>query len=320
MKSVVVILKIFIVMSILFSAITLAGFSDFYDSISLGFVVLMTFFLTIAGFSFKRIKNSVIAVFSSDTNCYILNESKEFWLSLIRNFIVTGVFGTLIGFVLILGGLDDPKKVDQMMSIAYLTVFYGFLFTLIFPVPAFFIIIEKLKSISSIETDELDHSQNKGGRASTIIGLIGIIITFLVAIDLPNFEISIFYNLPSILLVIGGGVAFTIFASFKKENLGGYLTLGFALSGLIGVMGGIIQMFKYSDNIAKIGPAAALALLSLFSALVGMMLISMPLSDNYQYICVDRKNKAVFRLFEFVFPILVLIFSTIIMFMIFAKT
>ncbi len=316
MKTYVVISKMLLIMAILFSAILLAGFSDFFDSLSLIFVVSMTFFLTIAGFSPKQIKNSIIAVFSIESKHSILIEAKEYWLSLIRNLIVSGVFGTLIGFILILGRLDDPSKVDPMMSIAYLTFFYAVLFTLILPIPAYFIITERLQSVS--KNDEIKrHYKTKSGLISSIIGIIGIITVFLISIGFPKPEISVFFSRASIQFALGGGVAFTTFSLLKKEKLGGYLTLGMALSSMIGLIGGLIQMFRYSNNLSKIGPAAALSMLSLFIALFAMILVSFPISDKYQY--KGDNTNSIFRLTEFVFPLLVLIFSSIIMFMIFAK-
>ena len=321
MKSAVVIVKIIIVMSILFSAIAMAGFSDFFDFISLIFILLMTIFLTITGFSIDTIQKSLKAVFSDETSYPILLRSKEFWLSIIRNLIISGVFGTVIGFILILANLDDPTKSGPMMSVAFLTVFYGFLFTLVFPVPAYFIIIKKLKSTKCRIDDNVQdlYDDEKTSNISTFFGLFGLLLTLIFAINFTSSNISSFYNLPSILLILGGGIAFTIFTEARKENFGGYLSLGFTLAGLIGAIGGMIQMLKYTDDLTKIGPAAALSMLSLFSALIGMIFISLPMSDKYQYTGNKKNNNIVFRVSEFVLPILALIFSTIIMFMILSK-
>ncbi len=322
MKQFIIGVKLLIIIAIFSTAFMLAGVSDFFDWISLLFVLGITFFLTISGFGISGIAVSCKVLFSVDPEPDTVGRAKEFWLSLIRNFLAAGILGTLIGFILLLANMDDPKRVDQYISISYLTVLYGFIFVVIFPLPAYFRVSDHRNENPPGSVSDAKASSGTGFTFPGSIGLIGqlgLLAVLFLGAGFPETDLTIFFNLPSLLVILGGGLAFFLFVSGGRRDQGGYLTMGLALSGLIGAIAGILQFFKYSSQLSKIGPPAALAMLSMLYALIGMVLIAFPFSDRFRSRLQGGGQSTVVRFFEIGFPLLALIFSTIILLMILSK-
>jgi flagellar motor component MotA len=136
-------------------------------------------------------------------------------------------------------------------------------------------------------------------RAVSYLGGIGLIA---VAIILGGTALS-FYNAPAVLIVFGGGIFFTLAAhgiaglknalaasiGNKHHNAGSakthiavLLTLknAFLGAGAVGMLIGVIQMLGNLDDPSRIGPAMAVALLSLlYGFLLGDLLVG-PLANR----------------------------------------
>lgn len=309
-----IIIKIALICAILITSISIAGAEDFFNATGLIYVLCCTLFMTLAGFSISDILNGFRAVFTQSADTEIMRRALTFWTSFSRNLIVSGVLGTVTGFVHILASMDDVNKIGPAMSIAYITVFYGILFSIVLPLPSVFIIKNQLKDIP--ETPPSAEVKNVSILKSPtfITGTIFNLLFFTLICQYPQPNLSALFHPPSHLIVIGIASAFVIFTRFEKGQTSSMLTAGLAVAGVTGATGGIIQMLKYLKIMTKIGPAAAFAILTIFTSLTIMVLISFPLSDRFFH---KSEQNSTIRLIEFIFPAAALMLTTITMLIIF---
>jgi signal transduction histidine kinase len=185
---------------------------QFIDIPGLLFVIMGTFGLTISRFSMRSMIASWIAIFQKHPNVdFFLYD--YFWLCLIRNLLVLGVIGSLMGAVAILRDLSDPGMIAPSMAVMMLTVLYAVFFSLILPIPALF--IGRLRSTKRVSHAQIVpwriHAYHRVG-LSLVFGLVGSAIYFGSAMHLSycwvfldNFSIVIFVGpcLAAILILAG---------------------------------------------------------------------------------------------------------------------
>ncbi len=105
----------------------LVNLAYFIDIPSLIFVVIPTLGLAIGNFSWKTYKKTWLIPFGNPEN-YEQSELIETHkcVNYMGNmFIIMGLIGSLIGVVLILQNLDDPKKIGPAVAITIMTLFYS---------------------------------------------------------------------------------------------------------------------------------------------------------------------------------------------------
>jgi len=131
-----------------------------------------------------------------------------------------------------------------------------------------------------------------------IVGLVVIVVLLVMAMG----DVIIFFNIPSVLIVVGGTIGMLLFgrnsipAMFKAAfsgsasdavvRAGAYgwrMARVYSLaSAAIGAFIGSILMFQKMDDPAAIGPAMAVALLSTLYALILAFVVSLPLQAHLE--------------------------------------
>jgi len=113
---------------------------------------------------------------------------------------------------------------------------------------------------------------------------------------------------PAILVVLGGTIALALFMGAGAGARA--LTLGFAMTGLIGLLTGLIQaLFGFvHTNIQEIAAAAAFLISASLFALLGLVVIAAPLEDREVMEGRRERPGGLSRMFWIVFPLLTFIF------------
>jgi hypothetical protein len=114
-----------------------------------------------------------------------------------------------------------------------------------------------------------------------------------------------------LLVILGGTIALVLFVGSSAK--GRTYTLGFAVTGLIGSLMGIIQVLLgfSSRRIGDIALAVAFILSSCFFALLGMMLVGAPLEDRSIKDLKEARYSTLSRAAWYVFPLVTLILLVI---------
>lgn len=277
---------------ILFSAILFSGrFAGFLDLYGLAFVILGGIALLLTSYTFQEIAAALRNSSRSTEPCPDLHPSILLWESAARSFWMVGVLATLLSFVAALkgsaGGLQD---IATRMASALIPTVYGAILGIICFMPAL-----KLKetdpSLSTAEKLTDDESIPYRIKASfgfeNLIGyvlILALIIAGLYKAALATTDNAVavwgwLLYWPAILVVLGGTLALWLFAGdLTRQSI---FTLGFAVTGLLGMLLGIIQVLLgfSSRSIEVITTAIALNLSTCFVSLLGMTLVGAPLED-----------------------------------------
>jgi flagellar motor component MotA len=236
---------------------------------------------------------------------------------------MVGVLATLISFVIALtnseGGIEG---IATRMASALIPTVYGMILGVICFVP-----VLKLKEALTLSppkeiTDENEIIPDRiTARLSfeNIIGyilIIAIIIgTFIKATLSSNDPIFNAWDWmiywPSFLVVFGGTIALVLFVGNSAK--GQTFTLGFAVTGLIGSLMGIIQVLigLTARSIQDVASAVTFILSSCFFSLMGIMLVGAPLEDRSIKDLKTAKRSTLSRVAWFVFPLITLILLVI---------
>lgn len=195
-----------------------------------------------------------------------------------------GFAGALIGLVQMLQQLDDPRAIGPAMAVALLTQFYGLVLAEFIFSPAASECTHRAFPESEVDT------RPQGLSFGKLLGFVLLVSSVFLGIVLGS-PLDSFFNAPSVVLVLGvllGGVFSShswadirqgFCAYFGPEELSesearkGYslfsrlseLALG---AGLIGTLIGLVQMLQALEDPTKIGPALAVALLTLFYGVI----------------------------------------------------
>jgi len=149
-----------------------------------------------------------------------------------------------------------------------------------------------------------------------IIGYIIVIGLILMAILMDGL-VLLFVNLPSFMIVLGGtfaialisGGIFTRRRSLESNQcLWQNITSGFVLTSLLGTSSGVIGMLFKMNDPSQIGSSMAFAILSCFTGLLGLGLISLPMEDHYNKKLTNYTELSMSRIAWFGFPILSFLF------------
>ncbi len=113
---------------------------------------------------------------------------------------------------------------------------------------------------------------------------------------------------PAILVVFGGAIALALFMGAGAGARA--LTLGFAMTGLIGLLMGLIQaLFGFvHTNIQEIAAALAFIISASLFALLGLVVVAAPLEDREVMEGRRERPGPLSRMFWIVFPLLSFIF------------
>jgi hypothetical protein len=160
-----------------------------------------------------------------------------------------GLLGTLIGLVSMLQNISDPKAIGPAMAIALLTVFYA-------------AVVHGLASGRTRDLSEIDSTFAKKLMGSLVF--VGIVLW---AMDSAA-GIGAFMDLGAVVLFVLSILFFVIFDRVSGDMYKNGWGVRFLGIGLLGVFIGSIGMLANIDDPKALGPAMALAYLSLTYALL----------------------------------------------------
>jgi len=159
-----------------------------------------------------------------------------------------GLLGTLLGWVGMLQNMSDPKAIGPAMAISFLTVLYA-------------AVIHGLASGRSRDLSEIDSTFVK-----KLLGSLAFVGLVLWAMDSAA-GINAFIDPGALVLVVLSILFFVIFDRVSGDTSKNGWGVRFLGIGLLGFFTGTIMMFANIGDPKAIGPAMALAYLSLMYAL-----------------------------------------------------
>lgn len=246
----------------------------FLDFFTLVFVVLGTAAMTSMGFSFAETGAAFRHAFGGGDEQQGRENSVYFWEAAGRNAFMVGVLGTVTGFFIMIKNLLGFKWIGLSLATSFVSTFYGLIL-------AAFCAVAALRAGKKLDgtSQPRPQAQAQGVKIENIVGYI----LFIAIIGWPLVKtgtLPLIIHWPSLLVVVGGAVLMVLWVGNGKD--GRSITLGFAFTGLIGVVFGIVQMFygMYTNSIGGIAAAMAFSILSCVFGLLGMMLGGIPLQDR----------------------------------------
>jgi hypothetical protein len=228
-------------------------------------------------------------------------KSAYFWEATARNAWILGGLGSALNFIIALsresnGIIDVSSRMIQSLII----MLYGLVLAVICLVPAMKLagLAEKGAGAGSGEDGRL---ASEGGPASPALppgrtisadrvvgyGLFGAVLALTVAFILKGQPPAgglpigkLLLHAPAYLVVIGGAIALALFAGAASGARS--WTLGFAMTGLIGLLLGLIQAlfgFVHRD-VGEIATAVAFIISTASLTLLGLVAVAAPLEDR----------------------------------------
>ena len=253
-----------------------------------------------------------------------LSKSAHFWEAAARNAWVLGALGSALNFTIALGsesgGIAD---IANRMIQSFVVTLYGLVLAVICLVPSMKLFVRAEDARFEGETrpvTEAAHPPHVTSRGTTVDRIIGyvlfaavLILTILLLIGgQPQGGLhpmgKVLLHWPAVLVVIGGAIALALFMGVGAGARA--WTLGFAMTGLIGLLAGVIQTlfgFVHKD-IAEVSSALSFIISASSLSLLGLLAVAAPLEDREVMEGRKEKPSSLSRLFWAVFPLLTLIF------------
>lgn len=298
-------------------AVAVSGlFSGLTNKAGLFFLVAGSAAAALMGFSRREIGAAFGHAFGSAGTRGSLERSAYFWEAAVRNAWVLGVLGSALNFTMVLGGGDSGgiQDVSNRMIQSLVVTLYGLVLSVICLLPAI-----KLSAAAKGGLDAPPSGSDPArpgffGRLTGYVlfaAVLGLPIVDLVERlpqDGPFSTAAIILHGPALLVVIGGTLALALFMGAGAGA--GALTLGFALTGLIGLLMGFIQaLFGFvRPSIEEISVAIAFILCVSMFSLLGLVAVAGPLEDREVMEGRRRGPRALSRGVWIVFPLLTFIF------------
>ncbi len=159
-----------------------------------------------------------------------------------------GLLGTLLGLVGMLQNMSDPKAIGPAMAISFLTVLYA-------------AVIHGLASGRSRDLSEIDSTF-----AKKLVGSLAFVVLVLWAMDIVA-GIGAFMDPDAVVLFVLSVLFFAIFDRVSGDTSKNGWGVRFLGVGLLGFFIGFITLLANINDPKAMGPAMALAYLSLMYAL-----------------------------------------------------
>ena len=253
-----------------------------------------------------------------------LSKSAHFWEAAARNAWVLGALGSALNFTIVLGtGSGEIAGVAVRMIQSFLVMLYGLVLAVICLIPAMKLSGQAERTLHREEArpaSEPAGPSRIGFRTLTPDRIFGyalfaavlvLNVVFLVggrsqSGPLPIGKILLHW--PAILVVGGGSVALALLMDAETGARG--WTLGFAVTGLTGLLMGLIQALLgfVHRNIAEIAAACAFIISASSLSLLGLVAVAGPLEDREVMEGRRVRSGSLSRLFWAVFPLLTFIF------------
>jgi MFS family permease len=253
-----------------------------------------------------------------------LGKSAHFWEAVARNSWVLGALGSALNFTIALGSESGGiGGIANRMIQSFVVTLYGLVLAVICLVPSMKLYGKAEEARLRREArpaTEAARPPHVTGRSMAVDRIIGyflfaavLVLTVLFLIggqpqssSLPMDKILLHW--PAILVVIGGAIALAL---FMGAGAGAWAwTLGFVMTGLIGLLAGVIQTlsgFVHKD-ITEVSTALSFIISASSLSLLGLVAVAAPLEDREVMEGRKEKPSSLSRLFWAIFPLLTFIF------------
>ncbi len=241
-----------------------------------------------------------------------------FWEAAARNAWILGALGSALHFTIAMG--NDSGGIGGIagrMVQSLVTMLYGLVLAVLCLVPA----MKLAEGNGASRTADDGTTDAYGGRGGSqawgraggyllFAGTVAATVVFLTAGRTSRGPLPLgkaLFHGPAVLVVVGGAV---VLAIFMGRGVGARAwTLGFAMTGAIGLLMGLIQaLFGFAHtNVREISTAIAFIITAAALSLLGLAAVAAPLEDRE--VMAGRRDKAgpVSRALWVVFPLLAFI-------------
>jgi len=311
---------LFVVFFVVAVILSWSFFADLMKGPSLVFVLLGGVGMALMGFSAREIGAAFKHAAGGLDGRESVQDSAYFWEAAARNFLMLGVLGAFISFITALGRSSGGiANVALRMSESFLPAVYGMILGVICFVPVLKLTRELSKYPPQEPGEVLEKPGEKAAKTLRIENIIGYALfiavvgwTIISSVSLkesdgPLNPMEVFIHWPSLLVVLGGTIVLVMFIG--DAAAGRSFTLSFALTGLIGSLTAFVQtLISFSSRgVRDVASAITFIISSCFIALLGMMLVGIPLEDRAIITGNNKKQLTLSRIAWYVFPLVALI-------------
>jgi hypothetical protein len=301
-----------------FAVIASGLFAGFFNRAGLLYIVFGSVAAAFMGFTGREIAAAFGHAAGRAGVTGDLKRSAYFWEAAARNAWILGALGSAINFALAAGGDSGGiRDISQRMIQSFVVMLYGLLLAVLCLVPA----VKLAGSAERTGAAGTAPSTPPAGRRFLSVERAASYVSFaavLVLTALPQVRgvsqqgplpiVKVMLHWPAILFVFGGAIALAL---FMGQGAGARAwTLGFAVTGLVGLFTGLIQAlfgFAHTD-IGEISTAIAFIITTSAFSLLGLAVAAAPLEDRE--VMTGRQDGAgpLSRMFWVLLPLLTFIF------------
>ncbi len=306
-------------------AVVLTGrFSGLANRAGLLFIVFGTIAATFMGFTGRETVTALRHAAGAGGTAAERGKAAHFWEAAARNAWILGALGSALNFTIVLStGSDELAGVAVRMIRSFLVMLYGLVLAVVCLIPAV-----KLAGLTEKSPAGEEPRPAKGETAPLAVGagswsvdrIVGyalfaavliLNVVFLVGgrpLSGPIPIAKALLHWPAVLVVVGGSVALAL---FMGPGAGGRAwTLGFAMTGLVGLLAGLIQALfgVVHRNVGEVAAACAFIISASSLSLLGQVTVAAPLEDREVMEGWRRAPAPLSRLFWVSFPLVAFIF------------
>jgi len=269
-------------------------FTGLMNTAGLFYLVFGSIAAALMGFTGREIAAAFRHAAGRTTDSESLKKSAYFWQAAARNAWILGALGSALNFIIALsresGGITD---VSNRMIQSLIVMLYGLVLAVVCLIP-------EMKLAGQTERTRLfgeGRPASEAGSGPRAVGrtiatdrIIGYILFTAVLVLTVVFLIKgqprsgslpigkLLLHWPAYLVVLGGSVALALFAGAGARAW----TIGFAMTGLIGLLMGLIQaLFGFVHrNVGEVASAVAFIISASSLTLLGLIAVAAPLEDR----------------------------------------
>jgi len=298
-----------------FSVVLSGLFSETTNRAGLFYLALGSVAAALMGFSWPEIGAAFRHAFGSAAPRESLRRSAYFWEAAARNAWMLGVLGSALNLTVALGGDSGGiQDISDRMIQSFVVTLYGLVLAVLCLVPA-----TKLAALVERGAGVPDPGPGpvRSGLFERVAGyvlfaaVLGLTVYLLVE-GRPQIGrlsiVSVFLHGPALLVVLGGTIALALFLGAGVGARA--LTMGFGLTGLVGLLMGFIQaLFGFvHTSVREISGAIAFIISVASFALLGLVAVAAPLEDREVMEGRRRGPGWLSRMSWVVFPLLAFLF------------
>ncbi|MBP7706810.1 MAG: hypothetical protein KA243_06125 [Candidatus Aminicenantes bacterium] len=289
------------------------------NTVGLLFLIFGSAAVALMGFEFREVGSAFRLAAGRPGTAVERRRSVYFWEAAARNAWLLGALGSALNFTIALGSESGGiGGIAGRMIQALVIMLYGLVLAVVCLVPALKLAEGDAAPRTAGEGPEAAPAVRRSG--SAIRGRIGGYLLFAATVAASIVVLTvgrprggplplgkILFHGPAILIVGGGAV---VLALFMGRGVGARAwSLGFAMTGAIGLLMGLIQAlfgFAHAD-VGEISSAIAFLITAVAFSLLGLAAVAAPLEDRE--VMAGRRDKAgpVSRALWVVFPLLAFI-------------